>query len=154
MRYYYADSSALLKRHVNGSGSKWLRRIVVPSSGNLILTSQLSLIEIYSALNRRVREASVSQSAYSRITRRIEARWKSQYEIIVFSDVAEKEAKRLLESYPLRAYDAVQLASAIIARDALRKYGSRNMIFLAADNRLLTVAQAENFSTANPNDHP
>jgi predicted nucleic acid-binding protein len=154
MTDYYIDSSALLKRHVNGVGSKWLRRLGVPSSGNLVFTSQVSLIEVYSALNRRVREASISQSAYRRIARRIVARWATQYEIIDLSEEVERQAKRLLATHPLRAYDAVQLASAIAARHTLKKFGASKIIFLAADNRLLSVAQAAGFATANPNDHP
>jgi hypothetical protein len=60
----------------------------------------------------------------------------------------------LLERYVLRAYDAVQLASAIEARRQLLVAETVGPVFLAADNRLLVAAQAEGFVVDNPNNHP
>jgi predicted nucleic acid-binding protein len=60
----------------------------------------------------------------------------------------------LLERHPLRAYDAIQLASALIANDALLTAGFAPLIVLAADDRLLDAAQAEGLMTDNPNAHP
>jgi len=57
------------------------------------------------------------------------------------------------ERYPLRAYDAVQLASAIFARSGMQAAGASPLSFLSADTRLLTAAQAEGFVTDNPNLH-
>jgi hypothetical protein len=60
----------------------------------------------------------------------------------------------LLESYPLRAYDAVQLASALLTHDTLQVIGLPPPTFLAADDRLLATAEAEGLATDNPNAHP
>jgi predicted nucleic acid-binding protein len=59
----------------------------------------------------------------------------------------------LLEHHPLRAYDAVQLASALIVARALTGTGMGAPIFLTADDRLLDVARAEGLPTDNPNWH-
>jgi hypothetical protein len=48
----------------------------------------------------------------------------------------------------------VQLASALMAHDALRSAGLPPLTFLAADDRLLAAAQAEGLATDNPNVHP
>jgi uncharacterized protein len=61
MAEHYADSSVLVKRHVNEIGSGWFRALADPATGNVIITSRVSIIEIYSAFNRRVREASLSR---------------------------------------------------------------------------------------------
>jgi len=63
-------------------------------------------------------------------------------------------SRLLLEHHPLRAYDAVQLASALQANDALQAANLPALTFLAADVQLLTAAQAEGLTTDNPNDHP
>jgi uncharacterized protein len=52
---YYADSSVLVKRHVMEIGSVWLQNIVLPDSNNSIITAKLSIIEVFSAFNRRKR---------------------------------------------------------------------------------------------------
>lgn len=67
--------------------------------------------------------------------------------------VAER-ARTLLERHVPRAYDAIQLASALAATDALESAGLAAPIFLAADDRLLDAARAEALVTDNPNIHP
>src|SRR5262244_138534 len=94
---YYVNTSVLVKRHVAETGRNWVRSITHPATGNTIFTAQISLVELYSALNRRLREKSISGLRYSR------------------------------------------LASIIN--------------FLSADTRLLVAAQAEGFTTDDPNLH-
>ncbi len=57
----------------------------------------------------------------------------------------------LLLVHPLRAYDAVQLASAMLAQFRLE---TASLVFLTADDRLLTAAAAEGLLTDNHNLHP
>ena len=94
---YYADTSALVKRHIAETGRTWVRSITQPETGNTIFTAQISLVELYSALNRRLREKSISALRYSRLISIIN--------------------------------------------------------FLSADTRLLVAAQAEGFTTDDPNLH-
>jgi len=60
----------------------------------------------------------------------------------------------LLERHPLRAYDAMHLASALLTQTELEANRLPPLIFLTADDRLLDVAQAEGMKTDNPNRHP
>lgn len=59
-------------------------------------------------------------------------------------------AEQLAFRYSLRAYDAVQLASAQFAIRRLRKIGRQGVIFLSADARLLGFAKSEGFTILNP----
>jgi predicted nucleic acid-binding protein len=65
-----------------------------------------------------------------------------------------ERACQLLERYALRAYDAIQLASALIANQALVAAGLGMATFLSADQRLLQAAAAEGLNTDDPNQHP
>lgn len=56
--------------------------------------------------------------------------------------------------HPLRAYDAVQLASALCILPEISQLDTATFTFLTADNRLIAVAQAENLKSDNPNNHP
>ena len=60
----------------------------------------------------------------------------------------------LLGRHPLRAYDAVQLASALIVNRALQAAHLAPLIFLSADGHLNTAATAEGLAVDNPNFHP
>jgi predicted nucleic acid-binding protein len=54
---------------------------------------------------------------------------------------------------PVRGYDAVHLATAIVLNNALIGAGQSQLVFVAADTRLCDAAQEEGLATETPNDH-
>ena len=60
MTPYYLDTSALIKHYVAETGSAWLDATVFQADDVLILTSSVTMVEVWSALARRRREASIS----------------------------------------------------------------------------------------------
>ncbi|MCI0490278.1 MAG: type II toxin-antitoxin system VapC family toxin [Blastocatellia bacterium] len=154
MAIYYADSSVLVKRHVNETGSAWFRVLVDPSAGNEIITSRVSLVEVYSALNRRARESLLSKEDYRQIADDFAAISSAEYALMEFTEAVAERSRLLLERHTLRAYDAIQLASASLADGALQASGLPSLTFLAADDRLLNAATAEGILVDNPNIHP
>ena len=86
-------------------------------------------------------------SALIRYTRR-------RYNIVpVDRAIMNMAADRCL-AHPLRAYDAVQLACALRARDDATAIGVTPPIFVCADNTLLAAAAAEGLAGENPHAHP
>lgn len=148
--FYYADSSALIKRHVVEIGSSWIKQ---EFSGNNVITSKFSIAEVFSGLNRRRREASISAADYAKFSKDFAAVSKFQYELMDLTDEILLEAQRLLETYPLRAGDAIQLASALLANTGLQSAKLPALIFLASDARLLTAANNEGLQTDDPQNH-
>lgn len=153
-RFYYTDSSALVKRHVAEIGSLWVRNEFDAASGNTVATARLSIVEVLGALNRRKREASLSATDYQLFSGDFLKLAKNEYEIIELNDAVVTQAQRLLENYPLRAADAIQLASAVVADNRLRAAKVSPLIFLASDARLLAAATGENLLSDNPLNHP
>jgi len=153
MAAYYADSSALVKRHLQEAGSPWTKALLSPQAQNFIITARISLAEAYSAFNRRMRKTMLVLADYQQIVADLNIIWASEYEIIEVTQPLIDDSRLMLEQHPLRAYDAVQLASAIQARRTLLAVGSAAPIFLSADDRLLVAAKAEGFATDNPNLH-
>jgi predicted nucleic acid-binding protein len=62
-------------------------------------------------------------------------------------------ACRLLERYPLRAYDATQLATALGAQAFLAEKKYPSLTFLSGDERLNDAARAEGLAVDNPSQH-
>lgn len=151
---FYADSSVLVKRHVAEIGSVWFQNLVSPASNNEIITAKLSITEVFSAFNRRQREATISQIDYTDFAKDFSAISNNEYHLLDLNDAIIAESQRLLETHPLRAGDAIQLATAIYARNMLQNSGLPTPIFLASDNKLLDAAKVEGFTTDNPNLHP
>jgi len=74
-----------------------------------------------------------------------------QYQLVELAASPIDRAGLLLDRHPLRAYDAVHLASALLANDTLQTTGLPPLVFLSADDRLLAAAQAGDLATDNPN---
>lgn len=154
MADYYADSSALVKRHVYEIGSVWFQALADPAAGNVIISARLSIVEVYSAFNRRLREAHLSSVDYAQIVADFTTSCATDYELVELTPSVVERARSLLEHYPLRAYDAMQLASALTANDILQHLDLPALTFLSADNRLLNVAEIEGLAVENPNIYP
>ena len=154
MADYYADSSALVKRHVHEAGTAWFRALCDPTAGNVIVTARISMVEVYSALNRRQREARLASTDYADIVADFITVCATEYQLVELTVPVVERAKSLLERHPLRAYDAVQLASALLIQEVLQSADLPPLTFLAADDQLLTAAQTEGLTADNPSLHP
>ena len=60
-------------------------------------------------------------------------------------------ARSVLERHPLRANDALQLASAMIANTAVVDAKLSPLLFLSSDDRLNAAAASEGLVVDNPN---
>lgn len=151
---YYFDSSAVVKRYAPEKGSEWVKSIVEPTAGNTVYLGQVGVVEIAAALSRKVRTKELSQEDYQA------ALWlflvdvqNEEYIIAPLSDEVVKAAVDLTRRYPLRGYDAVHLATAIILNTALLEAKLPPLIFVSADGVLNDAARGERLSADNPNEH-
>lgn len=151
---YYLDTSALIKRYVAETGSTWIRTLTDPTATNLLLTARVTVVELRSALARRKREASISDDDHAFAVGMLAHHAFTQYHFVELEGAVVDLAGDLLDRHPLRAYDAVQLASALMINSALIAADLSGLIFLAADDRLLNTAQLEGLICDNPNLHP
>ena len=60
MAGHFVDSSALVKRYVNETGSVWLSGLVAPVAGNDIYIARITTVEVLAALTRRARGRTIS----------------------------------------------------------------------------------------------
>jgi predicted nucleic acid-binding protein len=150
MTTYYLDTSALSKRYVQEVGTEWIRTLASQDEHTL-LTARVTMAEVYSALARRKREGSVPPADCAIVAEAFAAHCATECEFVELDLNVVNLARNLLDRYPLRAYDAVQLASATVANQALDAAHLAGLIFVSADDRLNTVAAAEGLGVDNPN---
>ena len=120
MTHYFLDSSALLKRFVSETGSGWIHIITGMGSANIISIAQITSVEVVSGIMRRLREGKISAQTAHIARTAMDGRVSSQsYTVVYLTTAVVQNAEDLLERHPLRAYDAVQLASALEANARL-----------------------------------
>jgi predicted nucleic acid-binding protein len=105
---------------------------------------------VLSALARRQREVSLPSADVLQAIRSFRYDLDTQYQVVEVSRQLVDAAGELVFHHPLRAYDAVQLASALQIHAALSLAAAAPLVFVSADDRLIVAAQAEGISTDNP----
>jgi len=148
---YYADSSALVKRYVNETGSDRVRAICAPSAGHVIALAHIGLVEIAAALAMKTRQGALPADVRDNLLRDVERDARGQYWLIDVDQAIVVRAMALTRLHKLRGYDAVHLACALFMREALLNQNIPAPVLLTADDELLAAAQAEGLLTDHPN---
>lgn len=151
---YYFDTSAIAKRYVQETGSQWVQSTVDPKNKPILFVSRVTWVELLSALARLQREQKLTQTDVNQIEKAIRYDFDRQYRIVELSQSVIRDAGQLVLQHPLRAYDAIQLASASQVYPLTQQLPTLNFTFVSADNRLATIAQSLNWQVENPNHHP
>jgi predicted nucleic acid-binding protein len=152
--FYQFDASAIVKRYVDEVGSGWVRAAVDASAGNVISIADVTRAEVVSAITRRGREGTLDAEVAAESLRTFEADSALQYRVAPTEYAIISRAVDLLLQHPLRAYDAIQLATVVHLNELLLRYGLPPLVFVSADDELLAAAGAEGLATENPNQHP
>lgn len=105
-------------------------------------TSRLTEVEVTSALMRRCREGAFDAQERDRALLAL-LRDLTSMTIVELVPAITARARALLERHPLRASDALQLASCLLLRDDAR----RDVSFAAFDERLRRAADVERVRT-------
>ena len=154
MSFYFLDTSALVKRYVVETGTSWVLSLISPTAGHTILIAQITRAEVVSAASRRKREGQISARIAHAIRLIVDRHASREYKVVGLRDQVVQHAEDLLEAHALRAYDAIQLASALEVDVRLVAARLSPLIFVSSDKQLLAVAAAEGLATENPESHP
>jgi predicted nucleic acid-binding protein len=109
-----------------------------------VMVWTLSKIEVFSALCRRFRDSSLTEEAFEFAKGRMNDFFDMVFEIVSISKVKER-ALSLLQVHPLKAADALQLASVLVATEE----DPSRLPIICFDERLGQAARREGF-TVNP----
>jgi uncharacterized protein len=131
----YLDSSAMVKVYVEETASDRVRELVFEAEA--LLTARITYAEVRAAFARCRRERLLSAPELRTLTRRLDEDW-GRYSVVEVSDAVVRHAAALSERHALRAYDAVQLASALVAGDVIEA-----LCFACFDERLAQSARRE-----------
>jgi uncharacterized protein len=145
----FADSSALVKLYADEAGHEQVRALVS------VAVAQLARVEVPAALWRKQRMGELSADDARLLTADFEADYfgtdsePPRFAAVSVTGSLLDQAARLSASHGLRAYDAVQLSTAL----AVRRVDESCTECAAFDRSLRTAAAAEGFRLM-PSDLP
>jgi len=154
METAYFDTSALVKHYVAEIGSGWVNALLTSSPVPVVFTSQLTVVKTTCAFSRRLREGTLASGAYSRLLTAFNYDITYKYVVADVMPTTVDTACRMSGRHPLRAYDAVHLATVWLLNRELIRNGRLPLTFVCADDRLISIARAEGLVVENPNHHP
>ncbi|HEX4609292.1 MAG TPA: type II toxin-antitoxin system VapC family toxin [Urbifossiella sp.] len=149
MADHFFDTSAISKHYQAETGTAKVDALLsVGGTGQLI--SRLSVVELHSALAKKVRTGHLSQGDFLLLARRFRGdvatrRLRVVRLLVAHFQSAERLIRRIGLTQNLRTLDAVQLAVAL----SLNEPG-RPITFVCADHALCAIAAAEGLPTVNP----
>lgn len=151
MTDYFLDASAVVKRYADEAGSAWVRQITDPQAQNAILLAEITLAEVAAALAAKQRAPKgITLEQRNRVLSRFLQDCDEHFTLVSIDRSVIDRAVDLAQRHRLRAYDAVQLATALEASAITQAQALPALTFVAADTDLLTAAAAEHLSVENP----
>ncbi|MGA3135505.1 MAG: type II toxin-antitoxin system VapC family toxin [Terracidiphilus sp.] len=146
MSCYFLESTAFARLFVQDQGTGALIRLMEAVEDNRKLISASTPLEVYAAIRRRERAGGISaeDAAAALDILRLEAARMVQQPL---NPAVLEATRQLLDRTALRWPDALQLGSALVARDMFQ---GTEIIFVSASPQLLEAAKAEGFHALDP----
>jgi hypothetical protein len=115
---FYLDTSALVKRYLVEVGSAWVDRLTDPASGHTIITAELAQVEAAAAIAARQRASGgITLRERDDAVDLLAVHCTTEYRLVGTNPIILDRAIRLTQKHRLRGYDAVHLATALIANE-------------------------------------
>lgn len=146
MSFFFLEATAFAKLFVREPGTDALIRLLESVEDNRKLISAATPLEVYAAIRRRERAGQIAPEAAAAALEllRIEAGRMVQQPL---NPGVLETARQLLDRTSLRWPDALQLGSALTARDM---FPGTEITFVSSSSALLDAAKADGLDPLNP----
>jgi len=143
---YYFDTSAIIKKYVSEDGTARVLKLFAGNSH--VATSVVAYAEVMAAVARKYREGIVGREDRDLIAKQFSTDW-IEYNHIHVSDPLLEKCTNLVFNYPLRGFDAIHLASAILAQEST----GEEIVFICSDRRLRAPASDHGLQFLDPSEN-
>jgi len=150
---YFFDSSALVKRYAQETGSEWVIATTEPQAGHTLYIARITAVEVVSAITRRRRSGALSETDAATASFDFRYDLSHQYRAVEVTATVIAQAMELVVKQALRGYDAVQLGAALVVHNLRVTLGLPAFVLVSADRELNAAATADGLTVDDPNDH-
>lgn len=147
MALYYLETSALVKLYVYEPGTERLVGLTADNAGHRFAILSLAQVEFRSAIRRQQRGGEISGSEADALIDSFHRHLEGRFVVQPFTEALLDVALALIDGYPLKGYDAMQLAGYLMLRSIS---GAEEPIFVCADKTLLSAARNEGCPILDP----
>ena len=151
---YYLDTSGLTKLYISETGTSWLHSLVGNATVSSLLTVELALVELTSAVVRRAKGGQIPSALAQATIAHIIGEWAWRFGALPLTPETLPLAVDLVHRHGLRGYDAIHLAVALLTDRDRQRDGLDPLVFISADDEQLRAAAAEGMQVDKPNLHP
>ena len=144
MKFYFFDTSALVKRYHGETGSDNVDRIF-DQKDRAIVISNITITEMISAFKRKENAGEIGFETMELLVSKFFADILAEFVVLELTDEHIKESIRLVTERNLRTLDALQLGTALEIKGV-------GCIFVSADKNLCETAKHEGMQIMNPED--
>lgn len=145
MAIYFFDTSALVKLYVRERGSTEALALTENLGSDKLAVLDLTAVEARAAVRRRERQGDITAETTSAILSSLQRDLAEVFLTQSSNADVVKQAIRLLDLYPLKAYDAVQLAGCLVLSSS-----ASATILVSSDRQMLFAAEQEGVPVINP----
>ena len=136
-----------MKLYVYEPGTEHLVSLAASAAGNKFAILSLAQVEFRAAIRRQQRGGEVSGAEADLLIESFRQHSEGRFIIQPFTDSLLDVALVLIDAYPLKGFDAVQLAGYLVLRSIS---GGDEPVFVCADRTLLSAARNEGCPVLNP----
>lgn len=149
MPRYFFDTSAITK-HYHGEIGTPRVDLLLATPGATFLVTRLAVVEVHSALAKKVRLGLLNRPNFEKMARRFRGDlrrrvWTAIHLRVIHFETAVRLIRRVGLTHNLRTLDALQLAAALGLNES-----TQPVEFVCADQALCDIANAEGLSVINP----
>jgi len=149
---YYCDSSAVVKIYLDEAGSQFMKNLCHKAPTGDLFINAIAGPEVWSALHRRFRSGDLTQEIFAQARTDFTEDFNETFNRLPIADEIISLAMQLIEKYPLRGYDSVQLATALQLQSILRAFDGEEVCFVGSDKILNHAAKNEGLTVTNPSE--
>ena len=138
----------MVQLYVFEPGTERLVSLAASSAGHRFAILALAQVEFRSAIRRQERGGEIAKSEADFLIESFRQHSEGRFVVQPFTDSLVDVALALIDGYPLRGFDAMQLAGYLMLRSIS---GAEEPIFVCADKALLSAARNEGCPVLDPN---
>ncbi len=147
MTLYFCDTSAIIKLYHNEAGTDQMENIFNDIQSDMII-SELTTVEFYSALTKKVRTGEITNEAKNEAARNFRKDCQERFVVIPLDSGTMKDARTIINQhgtqFSIRTLDAIQLAV------CMKEQSSYDLRFACSDLHLIRICELEGIMAINP----